>query len=91
MARDRRKRDALPEHFASVAQAADFWDSHDLADYWDLTQEAEFEVALKGPRYLVALDPELAERVAAEAHRRGLSAETLVNLWLSDKLQDSVA
>ena len=65
---------------------AEFWDTHDLADYADLTTEVEFTVNLERRRYLVALEPELAERLAAEAHKRGLTLEKLVNLWLSERL-----
>lgn len=34
---------SLPEHFATFEEAAEFWDTHDLADYWDLTEEVEFD------------------------------------------------
>ncbi len=83
--------DQIPEQFATIEEAAEFWDSHDLAHYWDLTEEAEFEVNLQRRRYLVAVAPELAEKLAAEAHQRGLSTETLVNLWLSERLQQVTA
>ena len=43
MLRSSKKRKPIPRHFQNVAEAADFWDSHDLTDYWDLTQEASFE------------------------------------------------
>ena len=91
MAESRAVRDPLPEQFASIEEAAEFWETHDLADYWDLTETAEFEVNLQRRRYLVALDPELAEKLATEAHQRGLATETLVNLWLSEKLQQTAA
>lgn len=91
MAENKEIREPIPEHFMSIEEAAEFWDNHDLADYWDLTEEVEFEVNLQRRRYLVAVDPELAEKLAAEAHRRGLSTETLVNLWLNEKLQQMAA
>ncbi len=42
------KRDAIPQHFRNVADAADFWDTHDLADYGDATKEVSFEVDIRG-------------------------------------------
>ena len=90
MAKSKSETEQIPAHFATLEEAAEFWDSHDLADYWDLTEEVEFEVNLTGSRYLVALEPELAEKVASEAHRRGVVAETLVNLWLNEKLSETV-
>ena len=80
-------RNQIPEQFATIEEAVDFWDTHDLTDHWDLIEEADFEVNLQRRRYLVAVDPELAKKLATEAHKRGLSTETLINLWLSEKLQ----
>lgn len=45
MARNKAKREPIPKHFKSVEEAAEFWDTHDLADYWDLTREAHFDAA----------------------------------------------
>ena len=48
----KKKRDPIPEHFATLEEAATFWATHDLSDYWDLTEEVEIEVdpitALRG-------------------------------------------
>jgi predicted HicB family RNase H-like nuclease len=89
MAKSKNMREPIPEQFGTIEEAAEFWDTHNLADYWDLTEEVNFEVNIHHRRYLVAVDPELAERLATEAHRRGLSTETLINLWLSEKLQQA--
>ncbi len=91
MAKNKETLDPLPESFASIDEAAEFWDTHDLADYWDLTEEAEFEVDIQHRRHLVALDPELAKNLSDAAHQRGLSVETLINLWLSERLQQTRA
>jgi len=82
-------RDPIPEHFKSLDEAAEFWDSHDLADYWDQTSEASFDVDLQRRVFLTALEPELAQKLANRAHKEGVSTETLVNVWLSEKLADS--
>jgi len=67
-------------------EIGDFWDTHSLADYWDQTHEVEFEVRAKRRRR-VTLDPDVYTRIEAEAHARGILPETLVNLWLVEKLQ----
>jgi hypothetical protein len=54
-----------------------------------LTEEVEFEVDIQQRLYLVALAPDLARELAAEAHQRSLSAETLINLWLNEKLHQT--
>ncbi|MBI3943359.1 MAG: hypothetical protein HY326_10140 [Chloroflexi bacterium] len=70
----------------TVGEIAEFWDTHSLADYWDQTHEVEFEVkAIRRPR--VALDPEVFARIEEQARRRGILPETLINLWLLERLQ----
>lgn len=84
--------DDLP--MASISKAstldeiADFWDTHSLSDYWDYTHEVAFEVRAQR-RHRVTLDPHVYEQVAEEARIRGISPETLVNVWLSERLQQA--
>ena len=70
----------------SDEKIGEFWDSHDLADYWDQTSEVNFEVDLQRRVFLTALEPELAKKLANRAHKEGVSTETLVNVWLTEKL-----
>lgn len=67
-------------------EIADFWDAHSLADYWDQTHEVEFEIRAKRRRR-VTLDPQVYTRIEAQARARGILPETLVNLWLAERLQ----
>ena len=41
-----KERDPLPEHFDSLEEAGEFWDTHSSADYEDLTEDVEFEINL---------------------------------------------
>ena len=70
----------------TLEEVADFWDIHSLADYWDQTHEVEFEVRAKRRRR-ITLDPEIYAQVEAQARARGILPETLVNLWLIERLQ----
>ena len=79
-------RDPIPEQFESIEAAADFWDTHSLADYWDQVREVEIKVRARRRRR-ITLDPEVWERVANEARIRGVSPETLANLWLIERTQ----
>lgn len=69
--------------------AAEFWETHGLADYWDQTHEVDFDVDLQRRVVLVPLEHDLANQLAALARQQGLSTETLVNLWLSERLQQA--
>lgn len=65
-----------------------FWDTHSLDDYWDETHEVSFELrAIRRRR--VTIDPELYEQIEEQARRRGVSSETLINLWLGERLHHS--
>ena len=89
MARNRKPREPIPRHFPSVAEAAEFWDSHDLTDYWDQTREVEGEVDIQRRVFLTALEPELAKKLIACARKQGVSTETLINVWLTERSNDS--
>lgn len=86
MASSKPARDALPEAFATIEEAATFWDTHSIADYWAETERVHFDVDLQRRHYLVALTPDIITRVMVAAQKQGVSAETLINLWLSEKL-----
>ena len=72
----------------TLEEIADFWDTHSLDDYWDQTHEVTFEVRAQRRRR-ITLDPEVYARVEAQARTRGLLPETLVNLWVMERLQES--
>ncbi len=75
----------------SISQAktpekiGEFWDTHDFTDYDDPSRpDVEFKV-----RSAVPLDEELLASLEELAHRRGVKVETLVNLWLQQKLSEA--
>jgi hypothetical protein len=72
----------------TLEEIGEFWDTHSLDDYWEETREAEFEVRAK-QRRRITLEPEIYKELEAEARIRGVVPETLVNLWLAEKLQAS--
>jgi hypothetical protein len=69
----------------TVEEIGEFWDTHSLADYWDQTYEVEFEIRAKRRRR-ITLDPEVYAQLEVQARTRGLLPETLVNLWLAERL-----
>jgi len=74
--------DFIPENFASIEEAAEFWETHSLADYWDVTKEVHFDVNLK-PR----IDEDILQKVKELASQNGVSIETLINQWLKEKIE----
>lgn len=72
---------------STLEEIAEFWDTHSLDDYWDETHEAEFEIRA-ARRRRVTLEPEVYADVEVEARARGVMPETLVNLWLAERLRE---
>ncbi len=75
----------------SYQEIGEFWDTHDLTDYWDQTKPVEFEVELKSEVTCFALESGLSSRIRELAIQRGESPETLLNLWVQEKLQEEAA
>ena len=72
----------------SLEEIADFWDAHSLADHWDETYEVDFEVRMQ-QRHRVTLTPEIYQKIEKQARVQGVLPETLVNLWLAERLQSN--
>ena len=73
----------------SYEEIGEFWDSHSAGDYLNETHNVDIEVRVKR-RHRIVLDPDIYSAVELEAHHRGVKPETLVNLWVSEKLQVNV-
>jgi len=81
-----KKKEPIPKHFRSLEEAGNFWDTHDLGEYWDQTEEAAMSFRLERKRHLFAIEPELAHKLHIVAAARGVSVETMANLWLREML-----
>lgn len=75
----------IPEHFTNLIEAGEFWDTHDSAEYESYFHDVEYEVEIKQRTFLISLDSDLYRRVSSIAQNRGVSAETLINLWVQEK------
>ena len=71
----------------SYWEIGEFWDENSLDEFWEQTHPVEFNVNLESQVTYCRLDRNISEQLKEVAKRRGISVETLVNLWLQDKLQ----
>jgi len=71
----------------TLEEIAEYWDNHSLADHWDELPDVEFEVRAL-PRRRIVVAPDLYEKLETQARIQGLSPETLVNLWLAERLHE---
>ena len=65
----------------TLEKIGEFWDTHDFTDFDTDAPDVEFEILCAVP-----VEVDLLSAVEKEAHLRGVSVETLVNLWLQQKL-----
>jgi CopG antitoxin of type II toxin-antitoxin system len=87
--RTKKKRDPLPEHFASIEEAAAFWDTHDSGDYDEYFVDVECEVELKKRTLRISVDGALYDEVRAIAKKKRIPADKLVSRWIKEKLRSA--
>ena len=74
-------------HASSYQEIGEYWDTHDVADIWEQTEPAEFEVDLRSEEIYYRIAPELSKQVVRLAETQGITAETLLNLWVQKIVQ----
>jgi hypothetical protein len=65
----------------SDEKTGEFWDSHDFTDFDTDLPDVNLEVIPTVP-----VEAELFSELEKQAEKRGVKVETLVNLWLHQKL-----
>lgn len=74
-------------HASSYQEIGEYWDTHDVADIWEQTESADFEVELRTEEIYYRIMPELSRQLVSIAHQQGVSAETLLNVWVQKIVQ----
>lgn len=74
---------------ASYREIGEFWDSHDLDAVWDQTTEADFSVDIRSEVTYYAIDKTLSQQIQDMARKRGIAADTLINLIVQEKIQET--
>ena len=65
----------------SLEQMGEFWDTHDFTDLDTDAPDVDVTVS-----YAMQIEADLLASIEKQARLRGISVETLVNLWLQQKL-----
>lgn len=69
----------------SYLEIGEYWDQHELSDH---APPEEFEVDLRSSSIYFPLERALAEKVQSAASAHGVSAETLLNLWIQERVAE---
>lgn len=74
----------------SYREIGEFWDTHDLSEYGDQIKPVEFEIDIQSEATYYPIEARLSEKIGAIAKKRGVSPETLLNLWLQEKVVEEM-
>lgn len=95
-----KKKSRIPK-FKTYEEEANFWDTHDVTDYWDETEDVEIVFAkdlkmvyreTKKPRdetLVLRMQKKFKDKLQEIARSKGLNVSTLARMWLMEKLQAS--
>ncbi len=77
--------------FTTVEQAAEFWDTHSVADFEDELEpvnDVRFVVMRGRPKkpLTVRLPEETLETLTEQAHQLGVGPSTLIRMWVIEHL-----
>ncbi|MFB0535124.1 MAG: CopG family antitoxin [Anaerolineae bacterium] len=72
--------------FSSIDELVEFFETHDLGEYWDQMPEAHFDIDIKRETHIFAIDEDLANRLTEVAKAKRIPSERLINVWLREKL-----
>lgn len=64
----------------------EYWDTHDLGEIWDKTQPVSFKVDIQSMFRYFPVELKISQKIIEIAKKRGVSSETLVNLFLQEKV-----
>ena len=82
-------KNVLPDDFSTLEEFSAFWDTHSSADYEENMEPVEAEIDLSSSKIYCPVAKDLLRQVRREARQQGVSTETLINLWLQEKLRAS--
>jgi predicted DNA binding CopG/RHH family protein len=80
---------SVPE-FQSEAEEREFWKTHDAADYldWSKAESIRFpNLKLSTQSISIRLPVSLLEQIKIEANRRDVPYQSLIKVWLAEKVQ----
>jgi predicted DNA binding CopG/RHH family protein len=75
--------------FRSEAEERAFWESHDTADYFDLSKARRVQfpnLKLSTQSISLRLPQGLLERIKVAANRRDVPYQSLIKVWLAEKV-----
>ncbi len=83
---DENKKDSIPDEFASLEEAGEFWDTHSAADYMDELEEVEMEFNIQRRTFFLPVQDQMYQRLQKKAKKEKRSVEDMLNILLDREL-----
>ena len=71
----------------SLKDVVEFFEKHDMGEYWDQMPEVHFDVDINKRAHLIAIDEDLFGRLTEIAKSKKTSSKTLIDSWLKEKIR----
>lgn len=74
----------------TYAEEANWWDTHNFAEFWDKLEDIDIIFDLEKPRdetLVVRMQKEIKDKLTKVAKRKGTNPSTLARMWLIEKLR----
>jgi predicted HicB family RNase H-like nuclease len=81
--------DPIPDEFASYEDAAEFWDSHDTADYLNDFATVEAKVEFRGRHFEVEVEEDVMALLRMRSRKLGISVNNLASDLLRKQLSSA--
>lgn len=87
------KRESKIPKFKTYEEEAHFWDTHDITDFENETENVEIVFELNKPRgetIVLRVQKQVKDNLDKFARGLGLNLSTLARMWLMEKLQENL-
>jgi len=75
----------------SYKAIGDYWDTHDLSEIWEKTRKVTFDVQVESEVIYYPISRSLSEDLNSIAIKQGVSSDTLINLWIQEKVKEQIS
>ena len=80
--------DPMPGKFTSMEEEAEFWDTHDIADYWDELTPVSMEFSKNlAHGVVVRFSSDTLMKVYDTASKQGITMDALIQQWVVERLE----
>ncbi len=77
----------IPE-FASREEEAEFWDTHDITDYWDELKPVKVKFSDRIDHgVIVVFESDTFNQIVEIARERGIFPDALIHTWIVERLK----